>query len=256
MIMQLSRVLGYQANKSGINAWLDGIRGNFCVPVVRLQQVKGNSLKTSSDKEQWKNRWRFWRMPKSQGCKRVTVWVCICVLLEYCYCCCCYAILPTKYFSLPWNKGSLQSINLISACVFLCTVFCTHYKSTLYRIFLCILMIPVCRGERGRKRERSAVDFHLMLIHQNQVSCEWWRRRACARRRQRPAESLPVAQQPSRRKMDVLPPAPLLAETQYIPGTASSAHAGDGAVVAGGAESLNSWLLCQGGIKRISYHPG
>lgn len=34
MIMQLSRVLGYQANKSGINAWLDGIRENFCVPVV------------------------------------------------------------------------------------------------------------------------------------------------------------------------------------------------------------------------------
>lgn len=52
MIMQLSRVLGYQANKSGINAWLDRIRGNFCVPVVHLQQVKGNSLKTSSDKEQ------------------------------------------------------------------------------------------------------------------------------------------------------------------------------------------------------------
>lgn len=54
MIMQLSRVLGYQANKSGINAWLDGIRGNFCVPVVHLQQVKGNSLKASFDKEQWK----------------------------------------------------------------------------------------------------------------------------------------------------------------------------------------------------------
>lgn len=43
--MQLSRVLGYQANKSGINAWLDGIRGNFCVLVVRLQQVKGKVLK-------------------------------------------------------------------------------------------------------------------------------------------------------------------------------------------------------------------
>lgn len=59
MIMQLSRVLGYQANKSGINAWLDGIRGNFCVPVVHLQQVKGNNLKTSYDKEQFKNKQRF-----------------------------------------------------------------------------------------------------------------------------------------------------------------------------------------------------
>lgn len=81
-------------------------------------------------------------------------------------------------------------------------------------------------GERGR--EKSAVDFHLMLIHQNQVSCEWWRRCACAHRRQRPAESLPVAQQPSQRKMDVLPPALLLAELQHIPITTSSVGEGGG----------------------------
>lgn len=45
MVMRLSRVFGYRANKSSINAWLDWIRGNLCVPAVCLQQVKGNNLK-------------------------------------------------------------------------------------------------------------------------------------------------------------------------------------------------------------------
>lgn len=75
------------------------------------------------------------------------------------------------------NKRSLKNIGVISACVVLCMVFCMRYTLILHCIFLCILMNPVCRGER----ERSSVDFHLMLIHQNQVSCKRWRRCVCTR---------------------------------------------------------------------------
>lgn len=42
MVMWLSRAFGSRANKSGINVWLDWIRGNWCVPAVCLQQVRGN----------------------------------------------------------------------------------------------------------------------------------------------------------------------------------------------------------------------
>lgn len=122
----------------------------------------------------------------------------------------------------------------------------------LYCIFLCILMNPVCRGER--ERERSSVDFHLMLIHQNQVSCRRWRRCVCAGRRQLPAESLPVAQQPSRRKMDVLPPALLLAELQCIHGTASAAHAGLGTASAAGEILPLSVLGSRAGAGENAFH--
>lgn len=41
-------------------------------------------------------------------------------------------------------------ISLVPALVVLCMILCVHFKSMLYRIFLCILMNPVCWGEREK----------------------------------------------------------------------------------------------------------
>lgn len=80
-----------------------------------------------------------------------------------------------------------------------------------YGVFVCYLNDP-CTWE-----ERSAVDFHLILIHQNQVSRNWrGESNCCAQIRQLGAESLLVAWQPSGKKIDVLPLVPFLAEAEYI----------------------------------------
>ena len=99
--MQLSRVLGYRANKSGINAWLDGIRGNLCVPVVRLQQVKGNTAL-----KHHLTRIREKIDGVSEGCARVkgareSHFGCVSVFFLMMIIIIVMRFLPTEYFSLP-----------------------------------------------------------------------------------------------------------------------------------------------------------
>lgn len=60
--------------------------------------------------------------------------------------------LQTKYIFLyhKIRDHFTTLVSLVPVLVVLCMIFCMRYKSMLYCIFLCILMNPVCWGEREK----------------------------------------------------------------------------------------------------------